>query len=109
MASLAWHLPLLLGEALLSARINTVRFGSTKVAMKNRLITILGVLALSGALSISALAQTTDEGPAPSDQPSAPMEIGQAPGPDAQPNYSQPSNGQMGYPQPGDAPSSDAE
>ena len=74
--------------------------------MKNRLITSFAVLALalSGALSVSALAQTTDEGPAPSDQPSAPMEIGQAPGPDAQPNYSQPSNGQMGYPQPGDAP-----
>jgi FecR protein len=75
--------------------------------MKSRFIASLAVLvlAVSGALSISGVAQTTDEGPAPSDQPSAPMEIGQAPGPDAQPNYSQPRDGQMGYPQPGDAPS----
>ena len=79
--------------------------------MKSRLITNFAVLALalSGALSVSAFAQTTDEGPAPSDQPSAPMEIGQAPAPpDAQPNYSQPSNGQMGYPQPGDAPNTES-
>jgi len=56
-------------------------------------------LALSGALSISALAQTTEEGPAPSDQPSAPMEIGQMgqdqtgqdqSGPQAQPTEAQP-------------------
>ena len=55
---------------------------------------------------MSALAQTTQEGPAPSDQPSAPMEIGQGQGqgPDAQPNYSQPNNGQMGYPQAGEGP-----
>ena len=73
--------------------------------MKSRFIARLAVLAvvLSGALSISALAQTTDEGPAPSDQPSAPMEIGQEPGPNEQPNYSQPRDGQMGYPQAGDA------
>ena len=58
---------------------------------------------------MSALAQTTQEGPAPSDQPSAPMEIGQGQGPDAQPNYSQPNNGQMGYPQPGDAQPSDTQ
>ena len=50
--------------------------------MKSRFMASLAVLtlALSGALSIGALAQTTEEGPAPSDQPSAPMEIGQ-PGP----------------------------
>ena len=66
-----------------------------------RFISKLSVItvALFGALTVSALAQTTQEGPAPSDQPSAPMEIGQAQGPDAQPN-----NGQMGYPQPGDEP-----
>ncbi len=63
-------------------------------------------VAFSGALAMSALAQTTQEGPAPSDQPSAPMEIGQGQGqgPDAQPNYSQPNNGQMGYPQAGQEP-----
>src|SRR5579859_597171 len=73
--------------------------------MKNRLISSFAVLALalSGVLSISAVAQTTDESPAPSDQPSAPMEIGQE-----QPNYSQPNNGQMGYPQPGEAPGPNA-
>src|SRR6201988_2702929 len=76
--------------------------------MKSRLIAILVVLTLaaSGVFSISALAQTTEESPAPSDQPSAPMEIGQAQ--DAPPNYSQPSNGQMGYPQQG-GPSYDSE
>ena len=81
-----------------------------KVVMKTRLISSLAVLALalSGALSISALAQTTDESPAPSDQPSAPMEIGQSPNPNAQPNYSQPNKGQMGYPQPGDGPGPNA-
>jgi len=73
--------------------------------MKNRFIAILAVLTLgmAGSFSMQALAQTTDEGPAPSDQPSAPMEIGQAPAPeDGQPSYSQPRDGQLGYPQPGD-------
>lgn len=42
------------------------------------------VLGISSALSLSALAQTTDEGPGPSEQPSAPMEIGQAQPPNAQ-------------------------
>ncbi len=71
-------------------------------------------LALSGALSIRALAQTTQETPAPSDQPSAPMEIGQ-PGPsqpgqnppgqptDAQPDDAQPTEAQPGGPS-GEAP-----
>jgi hypothetical protein len=35
------------------------------------------ILALATAFGLSAFAQTTDEGPAPSDQPSAPMEVGQ--------------------------------
>ncbi|MFZ0731750.1 MAG: DUF6600 domain-containing protein [Candidatus Sulfotelmatobacter sp.] len=43
------------------------------------------VLGISSALSLSAFAQTTDEGPGPSEQPSAPMEIGQAQAPNAQP------------------------
>ena len=42
------------------------------------------VLALSGALTVGALAQTTEPGPGPSEQPNAPMEIGQQQGPDAQ-------------------------
>ena len=66
-------------------------------------VTVL-TLAFSGALTMSALAQTTQEDAAPSDQPSAPMEIGQGPGPDVQPNYSQPNNGEMGYPQAGQGP-----
>jgi hypothetical protein len=47
--------------------------------MKNRFIATLAVLALAlaGVFSLSALAQTTEESPAPSDQPSAPMETGQ--------------------------------
>ncbi len=47
--------------------------------MKNRFIARLAILtlALAGALSISAQAQTTEEGPGPSEQPSAPMEMGQ--------------------------------
>jgi hypothetical protein len=47
----------------------------------------LPVLAL--ALSIGALAQTTQETPAPSDQPSAPMEIGQGPNGQGQPGQAQ--------------------
>ena len=64
--------------------------------MKSRFIASLAVLtlALAGVFSISALAQTTEEGPAPSDQPSAPMEIGQMgqdqAGPQAQPTEAQP-------------------
>jgi hypothetical protein len=47
--------------------------------MKGKFIAGLAVLtlALAGALSISVQAQTTQEGPGPSEQPSAPMEIGQ--------------------------------
>ena len=55
--------------------------------MKNRFIAGLAILALMvlGALCISAEAQTTQEGPGPSEQPSAPMEMGQQqPGPPAQ-------------------------
>jgi len=48
--------------------------------MKNRFIARLAILtlALAGALSIGAQAQTTQEGPGPSEQPSAPMEMGQS-------------------------------
>lgn len=52
------------------------------------------VLGISSALSLSALAQTTDEGPGPSEQPSAPMEIGQAQPPNAQAPDAQPMDSQ---------------
>src|SRR5271155_765249 len=82
--------------------------------MKNRLISGLAVLvlALTGALSTRVLAQTTEEGPGPSEQPSAPMEVGQgqpAP-PERPPQLNPPSeNGQPPLPeaQPG-GPSGEA-
>jgi FecR protein len=80
--------------------------------MKSKLIAGLAVivLTLSGVLSIGALAQTTQEGPAPSDQPSAPMEIGQqgpVPGPGGQGQINQ---DQGGPPMsPGDAQPTEAE
>src|SRR5581483_5743786 len=76
--------------------------------MKKRLISRYGILALviSGALSIGSFAQTTDEGSGPSEQPSAPMEVGQAQPPDSgdagDPN-AQPTEAQPGGPS-GEAP-----
>jgi hypothetical protein len=74
-----------------------------EVVMKSRfvrgtLIAGLAVLtlALSGALSIGMLAQTTQEGSGPSDQPRAPMEIGQG-----KPSAGQPAPVQSGPAQPG--------
>jgi hypothetical protein len=77
--------------------------------MKTRLIASLAVLTLafSGALSVSAVAQTTVEGPGPSEQPSAPMEIGQGQispgqdpsGPMAPPSAAQPTEAQPGGPE----------
>src|SRR5262250_1008244 len=72
-----------------------------EVSMRSQAITKLAilVLAVSSFLTLGAWAQTTEEGPGPSEQPSAPMEIGQgqnqdAPPPDAQssdqPNDAQP-------------------
>jgi len=60
--------------------------------MKNRFLAGLAVVALMvvGAFCLSVRAQTTEEGPGPSEQPSAPMEVGQAQGPDAQPAEAQP-------------------
>ena len=81
--------------------------------MKNRLIGKLGILILVLAAMplVSAIAQSTDDGPGPSEQPSAPMEVGQAPGPDAQPPDSQtdmqPSDAQPTEAQPG-GPSGEA-
>ena len=78
------------------------------------------VLAFSGVLSLSGWAQTTDDGSGPTEQPSAPMEVGQdqqpadsgvdaqadvdsanAQPPDAQPNDAQPSEAQPTEAQPG--------
>ena len=74
--------------------------------MKNTFITKLAVvvLALSCALSIGAFAQTTDEGSGPSEQPSAPMEIGQG-----QPSDSQPPDAQSMDAQGPDMNESDAQ
>ena len=69
--------------------------------MKRELIGKLAVLilALSGALSISGFAQTTDDGPGPTEQPDAPMEMGQPQPQDAQPDDSQPYDDQNAQPQ----------
>jgi len=72
--------------------------------MKSRFIANLVILtlALAGLLSLSAFAQTTEEGPGPSEQPSAPMEIGQQQpsdqGPDAASSDAQPVDAQPGGP-----------
>src|ERR1019366_8635210 len=63
--------------------------------MKNRFIGSLAILALAlaGVFTVSVQAQTTDEGSGPSEQPGAPMEIGQpqAPPPGQQAHPGQPS------------------
>ncbi|HWW13404.1 MAG TPA: DUF6600 domain-containing protein [Candidatus Dormibacteraeota bacterium] len=70
--------------------------------MKNRFIASLAVLtlAVAGVLSISVQAQTTEEGPGPSEQPSAPMEIGrpQYPAPPQPGRPQQPGQPQAGQP-----------
>jgi hypothetical protein len=83
--------------------------------MKNQLIETLAilVLAVAGVLSMGAFAQTTDEGSGPSEQPSAPMEIGQdqpydsqsmdAQSPDMNDSNAQPTEAQPGGPS-GEAP-----
>ena len=74
--------------------------------MKSRFIASLAVLtlALAGVFSISALAQTTEEGTGPSEQPSAPMEMGQDQnGPQGQSGDAQPTEAQPGGPS-GEAP-----
>ncbi len=69
--------------------------------MKSRFISSLAVLFLTIAIALSARvqAQTTDEGPGPSEQPSAPMEIGQQQPAPPQPNPPG-SNGQSQQPMP---------
>ena len=62
---------------------------------------LVWTLALAGFFTVRAQAQTTDEGNGPSEQPSAPMEMGQ-------PQAQQPPTGDQGQPgpppQPGDKP-----
>src|SRR5579864_7243836 len=88
-------------------------FGGSRWFMKNRFIasSVILTLAFAGILSLSAFAQTADDGPGPSEQPSAPMEIGQDQqqdqssdqGPNAQPSDAQPTEAQPGGPT-GEAP-----
>jgi hypothetical protein len=77
--------------------------------MKSRFLASFAVLtfAVASVFSTSALAQTTQEGSGPSDQPRAPMEIGQdqsqdqsqaQQGPDMQPSDAQPTEAQPGGP-----------
>jgi hypothetical protein len=75
--------------------------------MKNKLLSSFAILALAfaGALSTSIWAQTTEEGPGPSEQPSAPMEMGQdqsaqPPQPAPPPQLNQPYEGQQSQPMP---------
>jgi hypothetical protein len=75
--------------------------------MKNKFIGSLAViaLALAGVFTVSVKAQTTDEGSGPSEEPSAPMEMGQPqapPPPPAQVQPGQPSG--PGQPGPGQGP-----
>jgi hypothetical protein len=80
--------------------------------MKDRLAAkfVILILALSGLLLLGAWAQTTEDGPGPTEQPSAPMETGQVheqgQGPDSQPyddQNAQPTEAQPGGPS-GEAP-----
>jgi len=67
--------------------------------MKSRILTGITILtlALAGVFSLNAIAQTTEEGTGPSEQPSAPMEVGQAQ-PESQSADAQPTEAQPGGP-----------
>ena len=77
--------------------------------MKSRFLASFAVLvlAVSGLMSVRALAQTTEEGPGPTEQPSAPMEMGQSAPPDDQSYEAEPSDAQPSEAQPG-GPSGEA-
>jgi uncharacterized protein DUF6600/FecR-like protein len=96
-------------ERFLNMHVFNDIYGWKRWVMKSRFqanFAIL-ILALGSAFSLSALAQTTDEGTGPSEQPSAPMEMGQqgpnAPAPNGQPSDAQPTEAQPGGPE-GEAP-----
>jgi FecR protein len=81
-----------------------------EVGMKSQVIGKFGILilALSSALSLGAWAQTTNDGPGPSEQPDAPLETGQAQPqeqevPPASGDEAQPTEAQPGGPT-GEAP-----
>ena len=83
-----------------------------EVVMKSHGIGKIGILilALASALSLGARAQTTNDGPGPSEQPDAPLETGQAQPPQddqgmpaANPDDAQPTEAQPGGPS-GEAP-----
>ena len=77
--------------------------------MKNKFVGTFAILilAVAGVLTVSVKAQTTEEGSGPSEQPSAPMEIGQPqsapPPPSGPPGQAGPPS-QPGQPQPGQPP-----
>ena len=71
-----WHSRcILITESFLKMRVDVSRVCGKGWFMKNRFLasSAIMVLALAGAFSISALAQTTDEGTGPTEQPSAPI------------------------------------
>jgi len=70
--------------------------------MKNKFSKVLAILALAlvGAFSAFVFAQTTDEGRGPTEQPSAPMEVGQAQPPVNVQESDIPPNGQATSPAP---------
>src|SRR5580704_9925347 len=91
-------------------RAGLTRFGWLEgLAMKSRVLSQLAIftLALASVGSIAAFAQTTDEGPGPSEQPSAPMEVGQ--GPEAQPSVPLSDGSQPGASQPNGAQPAEAQ
>src|SRR5579864_2192130 len=112
-APLARQLPL--SRQRISMQMDVLRFGFKGCFMKSRLIEKLAilVLAVAGVWSLGAFAQTTEEGPGPTEQPSAPMEVGQdqpsdsqpmdAQGPDMNDSNAQPTEAQPGGPS-GEAP-----
>ncbi len=77
--------------------------------MKHKFLSSFAVLTLSAAtsFSLSAVAQTTTPGPGPSEQPNAPMEVGQSAPVNVQTSNISP-NGQVGDPQSSDTQGNDA-
>jgi len=85
-------------------------FGSNRWLMKSGFITGFAILTLGlvSTVAVGAMAQTTQETPAPSDQPSAPMEMGK-PSPAGPPTMQSGPQGQPGNGQPADGQTSEAQ
>lgn len=79
--------------------------------MRNRFLTGIAILAFAvvGSFTIGASAQTTDEGPGPSEQPSAPMEMGQDQNPPQAPPPGQMQGQYQGGPNQGGPDSAEAQ